>query len=118
MLDSNERIKLMFDLSKEYEKEFLNQKDIVEEVQNIHLNTDGFSKITPKEVKIIGKDLCDLVYAAILYENSLSHVFKAWALPSPILSIEYVIVIKGAIITKNPIVSIRLTYAKINETVW
>ena len=42
--------------------------------------------------------------------NSFNHVFSAWDFPSPILSIEYVIVIRGAIIIKNAIVSIRFMY--------
>ena len=53
----------------------------------------------------------------ILYANSLNHVFNAWELPSPILSIEYVIVTSGAIIIKNAIVIIRFIYAIKNPNV-
>lgn len=70
MLDAEERLKIIFDLSEEYFKDFLNQKNIVEEVENIHLNTNRFANIKAEEVKTVAKDLSDFVYAALLYENS------------------------------------------------
>ena len=49
--------------------------------------------------------------------NSFIQVFKACAWPSFILSIEYVIVINGDIIIKNPTVNIRFVYANKNAHV-
>ena len=49
--------------------------------------------------------------------NSFNQLFNACAFPSFTLSIEYVIVISGDIIIKNPIVSIRLTYENKNAVV-
>ena len=46
----------------------------------------------------------------IVYENSFNHAFNACDFPSPILSIEYVIVTNGAIVIKNAIVIILFRY--------
>ena len=50
----------------------------------------------------------------ILYANSFNQEFNACDFPSPILSIEYVIVINGAIIIKNAAFNILFKYNKKN----
>ena len=62
-------MKKIFDLSKQYATDFLNQKKAVEEVEDININTNRFADITSEKVKIVAKHLSNFVYAALPYNN-------------------------------------------------